>query len=81
MNGTINTGEAIEPGENYNPPSAEEIEERMTALEDRGVSVVLQCGECDGTAETTVLPEETDESQKTICRDCMTDHLRKKALL
>jgi len=81
MTETINTGEAIEPGENYNPPSAEEIEQRMTALEARGVSVVLECGVCDGTAETTVLPEETDDSQKTICRECAESHLREKGLL
>lgn len=52
-------------------PTKAEIEQRMTAVDSRGVTAELHCARCDDLTATRVLPEEQDESRKSICRSCI----------
>ena len=60
-------------------PSKGELEQRMTVVEQHGVTTELRCGECDDLTEATALPEESIDV--TICRSCATEHLRSAAFL
>ncbi|ELZ23439.1 hypothetical protein C477_02799 [Haloterrigena salina JCM 13891] len=70
-------GESVEKGENYNPPTLEELEQHMTELEERGVPVELECFERGNSVDHRVLPEERDLDKplgKMLCRSCMVEH-------
>ena len=60
------------PESTIQTPSGNVIRQRMAGLEQRGVPVELKCGRCDQLTETTTPPEDVnEESQKTICRECV----------
>lgn len=84
MSETNNTGETIELGENYNPPTMQELQKRMAVLEQRGVTAELRCGDCGELTDTTILPEERDRPDpigKTLCRSCTVAFLQKQEVL
>lgn len=79
---TTPTDETTEEAlDNYELPSDEEIRAHMNELEARGVPVEHECHDCDATFPLRTLPEETDGINVSLCRDCMTDHLREEGLL
>lgn len=65
-------------------PTDDEIAQRMTELEYRGVPVQLPCGKCNRATEATVLPEERDRpgpEPVSVCRNCAETHLREAGFL
>jgi len=57
-------------------PRRNVIEHRMAGLEQRGVTIELECNKCGAPTDHTVLPEERDETHATVCRSCIENDLR-----
>ncbi|MFA9502945.1 hypothetical protein ACERIM_09180 [Natrinema sp. H-ect1] len=74
--------ETTEPtAETIELPTKAEAELWLNELEQQGETVELECGQCGDFAEATVPRDEKEETQKTLCRGCGTDHLKDVGML